>query len=262
MSEPGSPIEFISRVEEVTFPDEWYRLSNPEHFWFQWRFKAALRQVRDVGQSTSAPALALEIGCGQGVLRDQFEAATPWTVDATDLHLPALTGAGRGRGRTLYYNVLEEAPGFVGAYDVVILFDVLEHIVETGPFLRSVLRHLKPGGHLQINVPALGGLFSAYDVAAGHVRRYDRDSLVAELAGRDLRVLDVRYWGLSLVPLLLLRKLVLRGTRSAEQTIRSGFRPPGRLTNALLRGLMRVETALFARPPLGTSLLLYGRKGP
>ena len=180
MTDPGGPIEFISRVEEVSFPDEWYRLSNPEHFWFQWRFKAALRQVRDVGLSISAPAAALEIGCGQGVLRDQFEAATPWTVDATDLHLPALNGAGRGRGRTLYYNILEEAPGFVEAYDVVILFDVLEHIAETGPFVRSVLRHLKPGGHLLINVPALQGLFSAYDTAAGHVRRYDRDSLVAE----------------------------------------------------------------------------------
>ncbi len=262
MSEPGSPIEFISRVEEVTFPDEWYRLSNPEHFWFQWRFRAALRQVREVGPSTGTPALALEIGCGQGVLRDQFEAATPWTVDATDLHLPALTGAGRGRGRTLYYNILQEDPGFVRAYDVVILFDVLEHIVATGPFVRSVLRHLKPGGHLLLNVPALGGLFSAYDVAAGHVRRYDPSSLVAEFAGHDLRVLDVRYWGLSLVPLLLLRKLVLRGSRPAEQTIRSGFRPPGSFTNALLRTLMRVETTLLSCPPLGTSLLLCARKGP
>lgn len=262
MTEPGGPIEFISRVEEVSFPDEWYRLSNPEHFWFQWRFKAALRQVRDVGLPISAPAAVLEIGCGQGVLRDQFEAATPWTVDATDLHLPALNGAGRGRGRTLYYNILEEAPGFVEAYDVVILFDVLEHIAETGPFVRSVLRHLKPGGHLLINVPALQGLFSAYDTAAGHVRRYDRDSLVAEFAGHDLRVLDVRYWGLSLVPLLLLRKLVLRGSRTAEQTIRSGFRPPGPFTNALLRSLMHVETTLIARPLSGTSVLLCGRKGP
>jgi hypothetical protein len=125
-----------------------------------------------------------------------------------------------------------------------------------------VLRHLKPGGHLLINVPALQDLFSAYDVAAGHVRRYDRDSLVAEFAGHDLRVLDVRYWGLSLVPLLFLRKLVLRGSLPAEQTIRSGFRPPGHLTNLLLRSLMRIETALLVRPPLGTSLLLCGRREP
>src|SRR6185295_12158294 len=106
------------------------------------------------------------------------------------------------------------------------------------------------GGHLLINVPALQGLFSAYDIAAGHVRRYDRRSLAAEFAGHDFRVLDVRYWGLSLVPLLFLRKLVLRGSRPAEETIRSGFRPPGRLTNAVLQSLMHVETALVARSPV------------
>src|SRR6185295_5405227 len=116
MSEPRSSIEFISRVEEVSFPDEWYRLSSAGHFWFQWRFKSALRQVREVGLPTGIPALVLEIGCGQGVLRDQFEAATSWTVDGTDLHLPALTGAGAGRGRILYYNILGEDPGFVERY--------------------------------------------------------------------------------------------------------------------------------------------------
>ena len=98
-----------------------------------------------------------------------------------------------------------------------------------------------------VNVPALQVLFSAYDVAAGHYRRYDRASLVAELAGDAWEVVDVRYWGLTLVPLLALRKMLLRDP--SDETIRRGFGPPSRLAHACLRGLMRLEMAVMPTRP-------------
>jgi 2-polyprenyl-3-methyl-5-hydroxy-6-metoxy-1,4-benzoquinol methylase len=254
-------IEYVSPVQAVAFPDEWYGLTSPDHFWFQWRLQAALAQVRGAGIATGEPLRALEVGSGGGVLRDQLEAATRWTVDITDLNLPALQAARKGRGRHLYYDILEESPGFVGAYDVLIAFDVIEHLDRTGPFVRSLLRHVKAGGHVLINVPACPGLFSAYDVAVGHRRRYRPDSLAAEFAETEAEVLDVRYWGLMLVPLLLARKLVLSWRAPDAATIRTGFRPPGPLAHGLLRSLMALEAALGLRhPPVGTSLLLAARK--
>ena len=259
--EPVPPdVEIVSRPQAVAFPDEWYELSGPDHFWFRWRLAAALAQIRRAGIRTDKALRVLEVGGGTGVLRAQLEHATEWVVDLTDLNLAALRSAARGKGRTLYYDVFEERPEFAEAYDVVVLFDVLEHVEPSAPFVRAVLRHLRKGGHLLVNVPALSALFSAYDVAAGHVRRYQRGSLAGEFRGTDLEVVDVRYWGLSLVPLLLARRLALTGRGSAADTIRAGFRPPGRWTNAALCGLMRVETSLFERPPLGTSVLLAGRK--
>lgn len=266
LSGPGAPggapqgVEIVSPVQRVSFPDEWYELSTPDHFWFRWRLATALRQIGDTGIPRDAPLRVLEIGGGTGILRDQLETATGWVVDITDLNLDALRSARSGRGRTLYYDVFEERGAFLEAYDVVVLFDVLEHIEATGPFLRAILRHLRRGGHLLVNVPALEGLFSAYDVAAGHVRRYDRNTLAAEFRDVDLDVVDVRYWGLTLVPLLLARKLALGAASSSADTIRRGFRPPGRVVNALLCGLMRLETGVCARPPAGTSVLLAGRK--
>ena len=256
-----APIEFISTVAETTFPDDWYDISRPDHFWFQWRFRAAFRQAVDAGLSMAAPLKVLEIGCGPGVLRKQFESATEWTIDATDLYVPALKAAKAGRGRTLYYDVLEERPEFVDSYEAVILSDVLEHIENTRAFLKSVLRHLKPGGYLLVNVPALNMLYSAYDVAAGHLRRYDHRSLPAEFAQMDLEVVDVRYWGLSLIPLLVARKLWLGRRRASGQTIREGFEPPGALSHAVLRTMMRIETGLMSRPISGSSVLLAGRRG-
>jgi SAM-dependent methyltransferase len=254
-------VEHVSEVRENPFPDQWYRLTGPDHFWFQWRLTAAVGQIRDVGIPTARALKALEVGCGTGVLRDQLEAVTAWDVDMTDLHLDALRCARRGRGRVLYYDILEQRAGFVAAYDVVILFDVLEHIDATQPFLDAVLNHVKPGGFLLVNVPALGSLFSAYDRAAGHLRRYDRLALAAELAPSRLEIRDMRYWGLSLVPLLALRKLLLSRVGSTDTVIRTGFRPPGQVAHALLKGVMRIETLLAGGgTPMGSSLLLAGRK--
>jgi hypothetical protein len=64
-----------------------------------------------------------------------------------------------------------------------------------------------------------------------------------------------------LLPLLLTRKLLLRRSATPAEIIRTGFQPPGDLTHRLLRGLMRVETSLWPNPPVGTSLLLAGRRG-
>lgn len=256
----ASSVDIISEVQEIHFPSEWYGMIDPSHFWFQWRLAAALRQIRDAGLPTDAPLRVLEVGAGTGVLRDQLEASTRWTVDITELNLEALRAARPGRGRNLYYDILEERESFVEAYDVLVLFDLVEHIRHTRPFLRAALRHLKPGGHLLVNVPALQSLFSVYDTVAGHVRRYDRRSLGDEMRESGLAGGDLRYWGLSLLPLLAARKVLLALRPASADVIRKGFVPPGPLVHAGLRLLMRIETACLRRPPLGTSVLFAGRK--
>jgi 2-polyprenyl-3-methyl-5-hydroxy-6-metoxy-1,4-benzoquinol methylase len=259
----GDGIEYVSRAEEYWFPDEWYQLADAQHFWLRWRFAALRRQLRRLGLALDAPLRVLDVGGGTGVVRQQLESVSSWVIDITDLHPAALHAAKRGRGRNLCYNIRDERPGLVDSYDVVLLFDVLEHIDQTRPFVASLVRHLRPGGHLFLNVPALRALTSAYDVAAGHLRRYDRASLAAEFAGSPIEVRDLAYWGMSMVPILGLRKLVaaLRPRQTPAEIIRAGFCPPGALADRVLRGLMAVELALLPRPPLGSSLLLAGRKG-
>ena len=256
----GGAVEFLAPAHETEFPSEWYELSHPGHFWFRWRLAATLRQVRDVGADLGRALHVLDVGAGGGTLRDQLEAHTPWVVDIADLNAVALERAGRGRGRTLCYDVLRPEPSLLEAYDVVLLFDVLEHIEDAGPFLRATLRHVKPGGFLLMNVPAGQFLYSAYDRAAGHVRRYRKSTLARELAGTDFAIRDMRYWGLSMVPLLLARKWLLRSAPSNDACIRKGFRPPSRLADRLLHGACTIETALLRRPPLGTSLLLAAQR--
>jgi 2-polyprenyl-3-methyl-5-hydroxy-6-metoxy-1,4-benzoquinol methylase len=90
---------------------------------------------------------------------------------------------------------------------LVVLFDVLEHIADTQSFLTALLAHLKPQGWVLINVPALQSLYSHYDEIVGHFRRYNRQTLVAEFRQKPLELADIRYWGMSLVPVLALPSL-------------------------------------------------------
>jgi SAM-dependent methyltransferase len=251
-----SPVEQLSVAPEAGFPGDWYDLNSADHFWFQWRIAAAFRQYRDASLATDVPLRVLDVGGGRGVLRDQLEARTSWLVDLVELNQAALELAAPGRGRHHYYDVRDQRPEFLGTYDAAVLYDVIEHVEHPRELLEAVQRHLKPGGLLLVNVPALQGLFSAFDVAAGHYRRYDRRSLAAEVAGWD--VLDLRYWGFSLVPMLWMRKLLLRAP--TDETIRRGFGPPGGFTRACMGALAAVEMALTSRPPVGTSLLLVARR--
>lgn len=252
----GAKFERYSPAVDAGFPDEWYGFSSVDHFWFLWRLQAFKEFLSAVPISTQLPLRALEIGCGTGLLRRQIEASTSWVVDGADLNQAALEGNVGGKGRTLLYNVLDQVEEFRQKYDIVILFDVIEHIREPDEFLRAAFMHLKPGGWMFVNVPALRLLFSRYDVCVGHVRRYDKQSLEKQFRSLGLgTVALLRYWGLLLIPLALMRKVVLAFVDDREMVVKTGFKPPNALWNRILVRAMFVEAALLKDPILGTSVM-------
>ena len=64
-----------------------------------------------------------------------------------------------------------------GALDLVVAFDVLEHLVDDDACAGEILRVLRPGGTFLVAVPCDPRLWSAHDEAVGHVRRYTRETL-------------------------------------------------------------------------------------
>jgi SAM-dependent methyltransferase len=64
-------------------------------------------------------------------------------------------------------------------YDTILYLDVLEHIADDAAELAAAANHLAPGGHLVVLGPAHQFLFSAFDQAIGHYRRYNSRSLAA-----------------------------------------------------------------------------------
>jgi len=250
-----SDIKFLSERKSEVFPDQWYALAREDHFWMQWRLRAFLKQLKDQKIDINSPQRVLEIGCGDGVLRRQLEAETSWVIDGADINLEALKRTPALRGETFFYDIFDRRPGFEGHYDAIILFDVLEHIADEKAFLNACLFHLKRGGILFINVPALQSLYSRYDEAVGHLRRYDTSMMDSLIKSTGLRSVDTRYWGFSMLPLLALRKRMVKNELPSQETIKKGFEPPGKAANMIMKIVMNLETSMLSQPLSGSSLL-------
>jgi SAM-dependent methyltransferase len=63
-------------------------------------------------------------------------------------------------------------------FDTILYIDVLEHLSDDAAELFSARRRLAPAGHVIVLAPAHQMLFSAFDSAIGHHRRYSRKSLI------------------------------------------------------------------------------------
>jgi SAM-dependent methyltransferase len=250
-----SEIEVLSQPQTVSMADEWFQFATADHFWMQWRHRLLVRALKRAGVPVRR---ALEIGCGRGIARDMLERDFDFPVDGCDLNRTPLEMAKPGKGRLFVYDILDQAPSLLGRYDAVFLLDVIEHISDDAGFLSAALRHLRVGGLSIVNVPASMRLSSDYDRVAGHLRRYTSSGLADLLNRCGLEVQAIWPWGLSMVPLLVARKFLLRRAKTAD-VIRSGFVPPNGISRLLLHGLKNLETAFPFPMPFGTSILACGR---
>ncbi len=104
-------------------------------------------------------------------------------------------------------------------FDGILYMDVLEHIEADADELARAATHLKPNGSLVILAPALAWLFTPFDAAIGHYRRYTKSSL-RSIAPRGLSEKKCIY--LDSVGLLasLANKLFLRSPTPSKAQIR------------------------------------------
>jgi SAM-dependent methyltransferase len=131
-------------------------------------------------------------------------------------------------------------------FDCILYIDVLEHIAGDRAELERAAARLAPGGRVVVLSPAHGFLYSPFDAAIGHVRRYDRASLRAAvpagLAVERLLYLDSVGLLASLGNRLLLRA---RQPSPAQIALWDGWMvPPSRLLDPLL--LHRVGKTIVA----------------
>jgi glycosyltransferase involved in cell wall biosynthesis/precorrin-6B methylase 2 len=136
----------------------------------------------------------LEIGSGHGVLTERL--ANFGSVTATD---PSSRAVEQLRSRfDGHPNVkvleadAESAPGG-RTFDTIVMVNVLEHISDELGALEAVRDALRSGGRLLVYVPAFNLLYSQFDRALGHHRRYRRKTLTLACKRAGLEVIDSKY---------------------------------------------------------------------
>src|SRR3989344_3850982 len=114
----------------------------------------------------------LDIGCGTGAnlqFLNQFGNVTGLETSQEAIEIC------RERGfKDVLRGDITQCPAFLkqNAYDIVTLFDVLEHIKNESDVLVCLAKLIRQEGYLFITVPAFSFLWSSFDEFSHHYRRY------------------------------------------------------------------------------------------
>src|SRR4051794_29858650 len=151
------------------------------HWWYAERRSLLASEVRKLRR---APGTALDVGAAAGG-NTRVLARAGWRAVALEYGADGAELA-RERGLPVVRADATALPLADASVDLVVAYDVLEHLDDDATATAQIRRVLRPGGTLLVAVPAGMNNWSAHDEAVGHVRRYERDTLRALLEGEGL----------------------------------------------------------------------------
>lgn len=238
---------------------EAYSRLEDQHWWFTARrrvLKALLRRFVPWHEEMSV----LEVGAGSG--RNLYE-LYPSGVDLCGLEPDeGSVEIARTRGDIpMFTGTLEALPQPIAtrSFDLITMFDVLEHIRDDAEALRRLSERLTPRGQLVLSVPAYNWMWGRQDEVSHHFRRYTLRGLIELLECQGYEVRWSTYFNSVLfIPIASIRL----ASRIVPASGKSDFDFPTGLVNRLLHSLFSLEAhyLAFGRFPVGVSAFVVARK--
>jgi SAM-dependent methyltransferase len=165
------------------------------------RWRTAHRHKRIVDSYVPIKGTLLDVGCASGAFLSVMEQAG-WEVEGVE---PSASQFSRAQklvgGSTRIQQCLLQHADLSHPFDLITLWDVLEHVTEPVEFLNVVASHLKDRGYLVLNVPRM-------------------DSLQARVLGSRWPILLAEHLCYFTIP-----SLRISGESAGLELIRTGQRP-------------------------------------
>lgn len=129
------------------------------HDWYyeaeKWEFHRAMELIKAV-----RPATLLELGCGAGEFLRKAATAVNYSL-GVDINPDALEVA-RKKGLNVRQEDIEKLQE---KFDMIVMFEVLEHLQSPSQILQALADALNPGGVLVVSVPNPDGYLKHLDLA-------------------------------------------------------------------------------------------------
>ena len=250
----------LSNKHQVSWPPDSYEENTyKENFWS----KARADLIKDTCKHFKVKGL-LEIGSGHGnvsipLMKEGFE------VIALE---PILSGAQQtaSYGITTINGTLDSIKDLNFTFSAIGIFDVLEHIENPKDFITNISSKQDSGGIIILTVPAHNWLYSDFDLAIGHHKRYTKKGLREEMQSAGYQEIHSRHFFLTLVvpafffrrvPYLLGRRREFAGDGGVKHEI-GIISKLNRKLDELLYITLRLESRV--RFPVGLSILAVYKK--
>lgn len=231
-----------------------------QHWWYVARREILYGQLRQLQLPRNAEIL--EVGSGTGAnlsLLARFGRVTGLEMEPRAIELARRSLGSRDDIRLLQGRCPEDLDRLGQRFDLVCLFDVLEHIDQDRLALERLKSLLEPGGRLLLTVPAYQWMWGPHDEHFHHRRRYAKAQLLDACEGAGFSVAQACHFNTLLFPLALAERLREKWSGRRGPATRT----PPRALNALLARVFAAERHLLAHgaPPFGLSLLVVAGAG-
>lgn len=256
---------FRTNEQEEFSPEVFDFLYNveDENFWFKNRRELIYKFINSLIPDYRSKRM-LEVGCGTGnVLHYLNEKGI--NCEGADFFFEGLSFARKRTSKPLYQVDVRQMP-FDSAFDIIGLFDVLEHIKEEKLVIQNIFKALKPGGFFILTVPVLDILWSETDIISFHKRRYRLPNLEELLIENGFYIVKSSYFVFFLLPVIffLRKKTSYKGKTTVEKLdiARRGLKLPP-ILNSILYFILSLEQWIilhFLNLPVGSSCIVLARK--
>ncbi|NDV62701.1 class I SAM-dependent methyltransferase [Puniceicoccales bacterium CK1056] len=223
------------------------------HWWFRARRRILQSLIEKYADPSRFGKLKiLEAGSGTGgnlEMLSRFGQVSAFELDKTACQITRSRGFEVREGR-----LPSDHPFVDDRFDLIVLFDVLEHVEADQESLSSLAALLEPGGILVLTVPAFPFLWSGHDEKHHHFRRYRRPGLRGQLQQAGLQIKRITYFNSFLFPVVAMVRCIKKLVHS-KHSDEEGL--PAPWLNLILEKVFSSERFLLSMLsfPFGVSLL-------
>jgi SAM-dependent methyltransferase len=216
VAHPGAPFA-VSVVESGIMEEHAYvelHQLEQNHWWY--RGVRSIYRILLRRYVSDSKGRVLDVGCGTGgnlsllTERGAVTGLDPWR--------PALLFCSADKLSGLVQGEAEALPFKDGAFDLVTMLGVIEHVTDDMTMLREASRVCRSGGKMLLLTSAFMFLWSHHDEANHHVRRYTSRELWRKVTRLGLRVCRISYLNCFLFPVAAVVRLVQRVLPAHEES--------------------------------------------